>query len=263
LLVDHQTAFRQALAFFLRRSKRIKVVAEVATARDAVELVARADVALVELCLPDGMGLDVLRAARERGADLSLLILTGESGGPLFAEAIERGAAGVLTKSVPLDRVVDAIFRLGSSGTLTPAPEMARILYDARVQRQRQRELRAGLEALTPREKEVLAAIVEGLPDREIAARLTVSAQTVRTHTVRIFDKLGVHSRLQAGLLAVRYYAADSGCEKNSLTAPATRPISSSDISGNIGSDRISLAAASVNGKRFSAPENDEHAGCK
>jgi two-component system, NarL family, nitrate/nitrite response regulator NarL len=205
LLVHDHAVFREALAAYLQREPRIGAVGQAATVRGALERLAGTDVAVIDLVLPDGDGLDILRAARASKCVVSFLVLTGNTAVARYAEAFEEGAAGVVSKSASLDAIVDSICRLHRGETVTSVPEMEQVLRFARLQREREHEVRAAMQQLTPREKDVLQAITDGLADREIAVRLTLSVQTVRTHTIRIFNKLGVHSRLQAALLAVRY----------------------------------------------------------
>jgi DNA-binding NarL/FixJ family response regulator len=100
---------------------------------------------------------------------------------------------------------MEATRRLGEGETLLSQEELIALLRLAGQSREEEREARASIEQITPREKEVLQALAEGLSNKEIAAKLHVSVDTERTHMMNILNKLGVHSRLQALLFAARH----------------------------------------------------------
>jgi DNA-binding NarL/FixJ family response regulator len=121
------------------------------------------------------------------------------------ARAVESGAAGVLHKSVELDEVVDAVRRVGAGETLLSPEEAVQLLRFASSRREHEYESRQAIAQLTPREREVLQALAEGLDGPEIAKRLGISIPTERNHVASILAKLGVHSRLQALVFALRH----------------------------------------------------------
>jgi two-component system, NarL family, nitrate/nitrite response regulator NarL len=206
LLVEDHVSFRQALAFMLEREPGFDVVAQVGSVAETRALDGKlfdeVEVAIVDLALPDGDGLDLLE---DLSARTMALVLSASLEPGRFARAVEAGASGVLHKSTPITEIVDAVRRLRAGEALLSPGDVVEMLR--LVNRERQEELSAlrAVESLTPREKEVLQALAEGLESREIAERLSVTVETERTHMVNILHKLRVHSRLQALVFAARH----------------------------------------------------------
>ncbi len=111
----------------------------------------------------------------------------------------------MLHKSVPTTDIVDAIRRLASGGELISPDEVIELLRFASRQRERDHKAQRAVEQLTPREREVLQALAEGLSDKEIAERLGINPGTARNYVRGIFSKLGVHWRLEALVFALRH----------------------------------------------------------
>jgi len=111
----------------------------------------------------------------------------------------------VLNKTAPLDEVVGAVERLRAGETLMPLSEVVEMLRFAGARREEEHEARRAVESLTPREREVLQALAEGLDSAGIAERLNISLRTMRNHMASILSKLGVHSQLQALVFALRH----------------------------------------------------------
>ena len=124
---------------------------------------------------------------------------------PPVREAVEVGAAGVVHKSTVMDEVIEAVRRVRAGETLLPLDEVVELLRFAGLQREQEQKARQAIAQLTPREKEVLQALAEGLDSKEIAERLRISVPTERNHVASILAKLGVHSRLQALIFAVKH----------------------------------------------------------
>jgi len=122
---------------------------------------------------------------------------------------VEAGAAGVLNKSASIKDVIEAARRLAAGEAVLSTDEISELLRIAGRRREQDRETLQAVESLTPREREVLGLLAEGLSDKEIADRLYVGSGTVRNHVVSVFGKLGVHSRLQALVFAVRHGIVD------------------------------------------------------
>jgi RNA polymerase sigma factor (sigma-70 family) len=209
LLVDDHATFREPLAFMFEREPEFEVTAEAGSLGEARGMLEDVDLAVVDLDLPDGNGTELigeLRAANPRGA---VLVLTASAAREAYAGAVEAGAAGVLHKSVRIKEVVGAARRLMAGEPLLSTDEVVELLRLAGRRREENHEARRAVESLTPREREVLALLAEGLSDKEISERLNVSIGTVRNHAMNIFNKLGVHSRLQALVFAVRHGVVD------------------------------------------------------
>jgi two-component system nitrate/nitrite response regulator NarL len=122
----------------------------------------------------------------------------------LAANAIEAGAAGVISKSAQPAEIIDAIRRVHASETVQPAQEIIELLRLAGPERERTRHVQTALAQLTPREREVLASLAEGLDNQAIAERLFISPDTARVHVVNVLAKLQVESRLQAAHFAIQ-----------------------------------------------------------
>jgi DNA-binding NarL/FixJ family response regulator len=207
LLVEDHASFRQTLAFVFDREPEFEVVAQAGSLAEARQVVdsLEVDLGVLDLSLPDGEGIELIKDLREANPHFAALVLTASLDRAEHARAVESGAAGILHKSSGVDEIMDATRRLGEGETLLSQEELIALLRLAGQSREEEREARASIEQITPREKEVLQALAEGLSNKEIAAKLHVSVDTERTHMMNILNKLGVHSRLQALLFAARH----------------------------------------------------------
>jgi DNA-binding NarL/FixJ family response regulator len=209
LLIDDHAAFRVPLAILLERESDLEVTGQAGSLAEAREmlrdLAGQIDVALVDLQLPDGDGVALVRDLRVENPTGQTVVLTADTEPLRHAYAIEAGAAGVINKSAHPQQIVEAIRRVRSGELAQPASEIVALLRLAGTERERTREVQATLEQLTPREREVLALLAEGLDNKAIAERLFISAETARAHVVRLLGKLNVESRLQAGIFAIRH----------------------------------------------------------
>jgi DNA-binding NarL/FixJ family response regulator len=134
-----------------------------------------------------------------------VLILTASAGRDILARAVEAGAAGMLHKSADIEEIVASVRHLASGGWLLAPSDLATLLREARSDRALRQARTERLGRLTPREREVLTLLGEGLSDKEISGRLSVGKDTVHTHMVNLLRKLGAESRLQALIIAVRH----------------------------------------------------------
>jgi RNA polymerase sigma factor (sigma-70 family) len=205
LIVDDHTSFRQPLSMLLEQEPQISVVGQAGTLAEARQMLEGVDVALVDLDLPDGSGIDLIEelcAARSR-----TVILTASKDRRDIAQAIEAGATAVMHKSAHIEEIKQAVQQVARGASLVQGKDIVELLHAVRRERERERKVQAVLAQLTPREREVLQALSEGLSDKEIAQQLYVSPATARTHVVRTLGKLGVHSRLQAVVFAASHGA--------------------------------------------------------
>jgi DNA-binding NarL/FixJ family response regulator len=206
VLVEDHVSFRQALAYMFDREPDFEVAGQAGSFAEARELLKlAADVALVDLGLPDGDGALLIRELREANSHVTILVLTASVDREQIARAVEAGAAGVMHKSSSLEEILDAVRRLLAGEALMPLNEVVELMRLAGRKRDREYEARLAIRRLTPREREVLQALAEGLSNKEIAQKLHITVETERTHMVNILGKLGVHSRLEALVFAVRY----------------------------------------------------------
>jgi DNA-binding NarL/FixJ family response regulator len=206
LIVDDHPVVRRGLRVLLEVQDGIEVVGEAGEGPTALKLAAEhhPDVILLDLKLPGLDGLAVLAELRARqdharqDHQTKILVLTSVTDPVAAGRAMREGAAGVLYKDVDPDALVRAI-RAVHDGHLLLAPEAAGTLLQPATGQNR------SLEALTAREREVLAELAKGRSNREIARALNVSEKTVKAHVSSVLAKLGVQDRTQAALFAVRH----------------------------------------------------------
>jgi NarL family two-component system response regulator LiaR len=199
MVVDDHTMVRAGLAAFIQVKPDLQLVGEARDGQNALRLCeeARPDVILMDLVMPVMDGVSATRAIRQRWPGIQVIALTSFQEKELVQGALEAGAISYLLKDVSMDELANAI-RQAYAGRSTLAPEAARTLIEA---------TRRGPEPghdLTPREREVLVLMVEGLNNPQIGRRLTISVTTVRSHVSNILSKLEVSNRAEAIALALR-----------------------------------------------------------
>ena len=199
MIVDDHDMVRRGLATFLRVKGDLELVGEASSGREALQVCeqARPDVILMDLVMPEMDGPTATRAIRERCPQVQVIALTSFQEKELVQAALQAGAISYLLKNVSVDELAEAI-RAAHAGRPTLAPEVAQALIQAA------RQGPTPGHDLTPREREVLALLVEGLSNPKIAERLTVSYSTARAHVSNILSKLGVSNRAEAVALALR-----------------------------------------------------------
>jgi DNA-binding NarL/FixJ family response regulator len=207
LLVDDHVSFRQPLAFMFEREADLTVVGQAGSLEEARAMLNDIDVAVVDLNLPDGNGLDVIGELRAVNPSAMVLVLTASGDRVEWGRAVEAGAIGVIHKSATISDIIAATRRASAGEHLMSPREVSELLRLVGQQREQDRRAQDALGRLTPREREVLLALADGLNDKEIAQRLKISTETARSHMVNILGKLGVDSRLQALVFAVRHGA--------------------------------------------------------
>ncbi len=205
LLVEDHISFRQALAFMFEREPEFTVVGQVGTVAEARRSLTGVDVAVVDLGLPDGDGTALIEELSGAEPRITTLVLSASLDPGRFARAVEAGASGVLHKSATIKDIVDAVRRLRAGDALLSPNEVMAMLRATWRERHREIGIHQSIERLTRRELEVLRALAEGMDSQEISERLGISVETERTHMVNIFGKLGLRSRLQALVFAVRH----------------------------------------------------------
>ena len=205
LIVDDHPVVRRGLRVLLEVQDGIEVAGEAGDGATALALAAEhaPDVILLDLKLPGMDGIAVLGELRVRDSAARVLVLTSATDPASASLAVRSGAAGVLYKDVDPDALVRAI-RSVHDGHLLLAPEAAGPLVRS-AGTWGPGTLGGGLDALTSREREVLAELTKGRSNREIARALGVSEKTVKAHVSSVLAKLGVQDRTQAALLAVRH----------------------------------------------------------
>ncbi len=207
LLVEDHASFRQAVASSFEREAGFKVMGQAGSLAEARKVLEQGapDVAVIDLVLPDGYGWELIEELRATNRRAQALVLTAELGRAEIGRAVESGAAGVLHKTADLAEVVEAVQRLSAGEALIPLEEVVELLRFASSRKDEDYEARQAIARLTPREREILQALAEGLDSHGIAEQLYISLRTERNHMTSILAKLGAHSRLQALIFAVRH----------------------------------------------------------
>src|SRR5262245_24134425 len=201
LLDDHEVV-RHGLRDLLEREGDIEIVGESGSAVDAEHRIPalRPDVAVLDARLPDGSGIDVCRAVRSVDPTVRALILTSfEDDEALFA-AIMAGAAGYVLKQIRGTDLVDAVRRVAAGQSLLDPAVTQRVLERIRHGVEEPPELKS----LTEQERRILVYVAEGLPNREIAAKMFLAEKTVKNYVSSLLAKLGLERRTQAAVLATR-----------------------------------------------------------
>jgi len=200
VIVDDHDMVRKGLAAFLKVKPDLELVGEARDGEEAVRLcrAVRPDVVLMDVLMPRMGGAEATRAVRESCPGVQVIALTSFQEHELVREIFGAGAISYLLKSVTVDELAEAI-RAARAGRATLAPEAVQALIQATSE-----ERKPGAD-LTPREREVLTLVVEGLNNREIGERLTVSRSTAKAHVSNILSKLGVSNRAGAIAVAIRH----------------------------------------------------------
>jgi PAS domain S-box-containing protein len=205
LLVEDHAAVRQAIARAFDQEDDFEVVAQAGSLAEARQLLGDVDVAVIDLGLPDGYGGDLVGDLREAKPDAQTLVLSASLDRAQIARAVQSGAAAVLNKTAPLEEVVTSVRRLRAGETLLPLNDVVELLRFADRRREQEHDDRQAIALLTPREREVLQALADGLNSQQIADQLHITVRTERNHVANILAKLDIHSRLQALVFALRY----------------------------------------------------------
>lgn len=189
MIIDDHEVVRRGIAEVVERAEGLTVVAEAGSVQEAVrraELV-RPDVALVDLRLPDGTGIDIIGRLAEVSVDTRCIVLTSFDDDDALAEAQAVGAKAYLLKSVRGAEITDNI----------KAVAAGRVLLDERIVSRRRADHEDPTADLTPSERRVLELIGDGLSNREIGERLGVAEKTVKNHITSLLSKMGLQRRTQ------------------------------------------------------------------
>jgi NarL family two-component system response regulator LiaR len=205
LIVDDHAVVRSGLSKFLMVNPDLQLVGEARDGAEAVQLASlhRPDVVLMDLMMPGVDGVTATRQIRQKLPDTQVIALTSFSEQAMVQGALQAGAVGYLQKNVAATELAGAI-RAAHVGRVVLSPEAAQVL----AQSVTQPPLPAN--DLTGRERDVLALMVAGMTNQEIADRLVVSLGTVKFHISNVFRKLGVDSRVEAVKLALERKLVDA-----------------------------------------------------
>jgi two-component system NarL family response regulator len=209
LIADDHALFRRGLEMVLDEEQDIELVGQ---ASDGTEAVARAreslpDVVLMDIRMPKTSGIEAARAMKEAAPSAKIVMLTISDEEEDLFEAIRAGASGYLLKDIPLDEVADAVRAVHGGQSLINPSMAGKLLTEFATLARRDEEERpqqVPAPKLTEREMEVLKLVARGMNNRDIAKELFISENTVKNHVRNILEKLQIHSRMEAVMIAVR-----------------------------------------------------------
>ena len=209
MIVDDHALFRRGLEMVLDSEPDIELVGQASDGAEAVEKAAESlpDVVLMDIRMPRSSGIEACRAVKEAAPSAKIVILTiSDEEADLF-EAIRAGASGYLLKDIPLDEVAGAVRAVHGGQSLINPSMAGKLLTEFATLAKRDDEERAQelpAPRLTEREMQVLKLVARGMNNRDIAKELFISENTVKNHVRNILEKLQIHSRMEAVMVAVR-----------------------------------------------------------
>ncbi|MFF3371759.1 response regulator [Streptomyces sp. NPDC002680] len=212
LLDDHEVV-RRGLSDLLDAEPDISVVGDAENVEHALVRgpALRPDVAVLDVRLPDGDGITVCRELRSQMPELAVLMLTSFDDEEALLDAIMAGASGYVLKQIKGSDLVSAVRTVASGQSMLDAATTARLMASLRADPADAPAVAPELASLSPRERDILALIGDGLTNREIGKRLYLSEKTVKNHISRLLAKLGVQRRVQAAVLASNLEQPESG----------------------------------------------------
>jgi len=209
MIVDDHALFRRGLEMVLDSEPDIELVGQASDGAEAVEKAAESlpDVVLMDIRMPRSSGIEACRAVKEAAPSAKIVILTISDEEEDLFEAIRAGASGYLLKDIPLDEVAGAVRAVHGGQSLINPSMAGKLLTEFATLAKRDDEERAQelpAPRLTEREMQVLKLVARGMNNRDIAKELFISENTVKNHVRNILEKLQIHSRMEAVMIAVR-----------------------------------------------------------
>jgi two-component system NarL family response regulator len=209
LIVDDHALFRRGLEMVLAEEADIEVVGEASDGAEAVEKAGQAlpDVVLMDIRMPRSSGIEACRAMKELSPSAKIVMLTISDEEEDLFEAIRAGASGYLLKDIPYDEVADVVRAVHGGQSLINPSMAAKLLAEFAAMASRdgtEPAKQVPAPRLTEREIQVLKLVARGMNNRDIAKELFISENTVKNHVRNILEKLQIHSRMEAVMIAVR-----------------------------------------------------------
>ena len=204
VLIDDHDLLRRGIKTMLESEGDIEVVGEGSDGAGAAALVegASADVVLIDVIMPNQDGIEATREIKDAHPNVAVVVLSGHDEQRFVFDAVKAGASGYLLKTAELDEVVSTV-RAVARGEMQLDPQLAsQVLTE--FEGYRATDIAEAFQPLTPREQEILQLMSEGLPNKAIASRLSISERTVTTHVANIYSKLHVNNRVSAIQEAMR-----------------------------------------------------------
>jgi DNA-binding NarL/FixJ family response regulator len=207
VLADDHRAFGEALEVVLAQEDDLQVIEVVTDGASALQAVARhdPDVVIMDMAMPGMDGIEATRKIRYEGSHTQVIVLSGTEDDLAMGRAVQAGARGYLSKTEAVGDLPGAIRRAFHGDAVNPEEEVNRSLNRLHRRRQQEGGLEQRMRRLTPRELQILQRIADGETNAQIAKELKMSPNTLRTHTQNVLTKLGVHSKLDAIVAAIRH----------------------------------------------------------
>ena len=206
MIADDHDLYRRGMRVVVELDGTAKVVGEAANGLDAVNVCSRVtpDVVLMDVRMPGMGGIEACRRIRDAVPAARILMLTMSDDETDLFEAIKAGASGYLLKDLPGEEVAAAVRKVNDGQAIIPPGMAATLLAEFTRLSQEPEPVTGTAPLLTDREVQVLRLVARGLANREIAAELVISENTVKNHVRNILEKLQLHSRMEAVMYAVR-----------------------------------------------------------
>ena len=215
LIVDDHILYREGLVSMLASYPDFSVVGEAGSVREAIDrtIEMKPDLVLMDISLPDGTGLEALRAIVSHRPDTKVVMLTIHETEDLLLTAIRYGAVGYLVKSITMSKLILSLRALGRGETALSRTMISRVVDEfQRVTKTGVRDDKV-LDLLTAREEEVLRMLGKGAMNQEIAKQLYISPNTVKVHIHNILKKMNFRNRKEAAQFARRNFLSDPAIE--------------------------------------------------
>src|SRR5579864_9103221 len=210
MIVDDHALFRRGLEMVLEGEADIELVGQASDGAEAVEKAAESlpDIVLMDIRMPRSNGIEACRAMKEAAPSAKIVILTISDEEEDLFEAIRAGASGYLLKDIPLDELAGSVRAVHEGQSLINPSMAGKLLSEFATLAKRDSDegpaKHAPAPKLTEREMEVLRLVARGMNNRDIAKELFISENTVKNHVRNILEKLQIHSRMEAVMIAVR-----------------------------------------------------------
>jgi two-component system, NarL family, response regulator LiaR len=203
-LIDDHDLLRRGIKTMLETEADIEVVGEASDGVEALQLVENSvpDVVLIDVIMPNMDGIEATKQIKDAFPNIGVVVLSGHDERQFLFDALKAGASGYLLKTAELDEVI-ATVRSAARGEAKLDPALATQVL-SEFQAYQKADVADVFQPLTPREREILRLMSEGLPNKTIASRLRISERTVTTHIANIYSKLHVNNRVSAIQEAMR-----------------------------------------------------------
>ncbi|MCL4294493.1 MAG: response regulator transcription factor [Anaerolineae bacterium] len=204
VLADDHTVVRKGIRDFLEEEDDIQVVAEATTGAEAVALTLehRPEVAVLDIQMPEMTGIEAARQIKAKIPEVQVLVLTAYDDDPYIFAMLQAGASGYVLKNAPSEELIRAVRTVAAGGSALDPTVTAKVM--AQLSSGKPLGAQAVIEKLTQRELDVLRLAARGHTNRAIGLELGISDRTVQGHLANIFGKLGVATRTEAVLLAMK-----------------------------------------------------------